>query len=181
VKQGSFEHVRQDPDDCCAWLITSGAVSGIGICTSAHTEGVTIFDATMSAPAELADYPIELARVSVFANRLVATVPIGQPTRLWQHRYDGWPISRVMTQDPNGLWPWPMIVGGLCLEYPRDPWCLRWSWDRGFDTYLQLVQRHFFLEEFYRRHHDWPVEAAPHGERPDGKPHPITTPLLRSA
>ena len=79
------------------------------------------------------------------------------------------------------VWHWLSVSGGLCLEYPKDPPHLRWDWGKGFDTYLQVVQRHLWLEEFYRRHNYWPCEAAPHGEPLDGRPHKVATLHLRSA
>jgi len=76
---------------------------------------------------------------------------------------------------------WLTVFGGLCMEFPWDPDRLRWSWMKGFDTYLQMVQRHLLAEEFARRFGDWPVEDAPHGLRRDGRPHPLTTPMTWAA
>ena len=70
---------------------------------------------------------------------------------------------------------WLGVLGAPCLEYPGDPPRLRWSWDKDFDTYLQMVQRHLFAEELTRRDGACPVKDTPHGCRPDGNPRPLTT------
>ena len=41
------------------------------------------------------------------------------------------------------------------------------------------LQRHLWCEEYRRRHGSWPVEDAPLGHRPDGRPHPVRIPSLR--
>lgn len=51
-------------------------------------------------------------------------------------------------------------MGALCLWYPRDPSHLRWGWVDGLDTYLRLVQRHLWSEEYCRRHNHWPADDA---------------------
>lgn len=176
VNPVSFAALRAKPHDCCLLMKRTGAVSYFDIATAAHTAGVTIFDVEFLAPEQLPDYPNERARISVLADSSIAAVPIGDPDRTWHHRYPRWSIPQI-TQCAGGLLPWLSVVGGLCLWYPSDPRARRWAWDDGFDAYVLLVQRHLWAEEFYRRHSHWPAEDAPHGERPDGKPHS----LLRSA
>lgn len=164
--------VRSNPGECCRWLAQSGVVSHFQIELLAQTSGITLFHITFVAPDILADYPVEEVRVSVLLDGSIAAVPIGGPDRPWYHRYPRWSVAEI-TNHNNGPLPWLSIVGGLCLWYPNDPRRWRWTWDDGFDTYLLLVQRHLWAEQYRRRHGDWPAEDAPHGERLDGTPHPL--------
>ena len=177
---GAFAHVRGDPESCCRWLIESGAVSYADLVTVLQTEGITVFDVRFDVPAELGDYPVEHAKVSVLADASIAAVPVGDRDRPWHHRYPQWSIDQIIGH-ADGPLLWLSVVGGLCLWYPGDPPAWRWNWDQGFDTFLQLVQRHLWSEEYYRRHGHWPVEDAPHGERADGTTHPFNPPFLRCA
>jgi hypothetical protein len=177
----SFTAVRSNPEGCCKWLRQSGAVSYFDIDTMAHTVGITVFDAKFVAPEGLPDYPVEHARISVLADSSIAAVPVGCSERTWYHRFRQWPIAQIIIDHPSGPLPWLHVVGGLCLWYPGDPKAWRWTWDDGFDTYLLLVQRHLWAEEYSRRHGHWPVEDAPHGERSDGRSHPLPPLKRRSA
>jgi hypothetical protein len=125
------------------------------------TEELIIADITLAPPLELAahEYPREPVRV---VSRRHADHPIAIPLRSglsWFHRYP------ATDRDP--------LSGGLCLWYPRDPERLRWTWSAGFERFVALVHRHLLMEEGYRRGRPWPLEDAPHGERADGRAHPI--------
>ena len=172
---GSFEHVRSDPLEVCRWLRESGSVSGAAASVVLAVAALTVFEVVFDAPTtpQLRGYPAEEVRVTAFADRQVVTVPVGDPERSWRHRYPA-RISAVGSD-------WEIALGGLCLWYPMDPAHLQWHWRDGFDADLQVVQRHLWFEEYYRRRKKWPVEEAPHGESLDGRPHPILTPTLRRA
>ena len=176
----TFDYVRGNPQGCCRELVQSGAVSYVNLVTVLHTDGITVFDVAFEPAVELKGYPVEQVKVSVLADSSIAAVPVGESGRPWHHRYPRCSIQEII-QSRDGPVHWLSVVGGLCLWYPGDPPAWRWTWDQGFDTYLQLVQRHTWAEEYYRRHGEWPVEDAPHGERPDGNPHPFDPALLRCA
>lgn len=118
---------------------------------------------TFAPPLELKPhgYPDETVRIVQLADiqrhPLPYALPEG-PARAWKHRY---PVSP------------PLYIAPLCLWYPDDPPVLRWDWSQDFLTYIAIVQRHLWFEEYYRRTGCWPAEDAPHGHRSDGAPHPI--------
>ena len=102
-------------------------------------------------------YPVETARITQLDDQPNPfAVPTG-PVRSWHHRN-----PRTST-----------ALGSLCLWYPQDPPHLRWTWANGFLDFVAIVQRHLWFEEHFRRHGEWPVPDAPHGERADGQPHPV--------
>lgn len=171
---GSFDHVRMDPQDFCDWAARSGSIPGAALSVAVHAPLLTVLGVVYDPPIDphLHHYPVEHARVSVFNDGQVVAVPVGDPGRAWHHRF---PRSISAITDAS----WNLALGGLCLWYPRDPPHLRWQWAQGLDAYLRIVQRHLWLEEFWRRTGAWPVEDAPHGEPDDLKSHPIKTPSLR--
>jgi len=182
VNLGSFEHVRTDPYRCSEWLTESGVVDGATVTVSLHDHALTILDVRFDAPPDehLPGYPPEHVRVTVTSGADIVTVPVAERLRCWHHRYPDHAIRKGL-QPGNAPIAWENLLGGLCLWYPLDPPHLRWSWEKGIDMYLHIVRRHLWSEEYYRRHGTWPVEDAPHGERPDGKSHPVLTSTLRSA
>lgn len=183
MKPGGLDHVRGSPQTCIRWLKESGAVDGMDIRLVRHNKRLTIFDVRFEPPPprRLPGYPAERVRVVVRANGHIHAVPVGSDERAWLHRYLRLSIGRVLRWTKSTPMPWQELLGSLCLEYPLDPGYLRWHWSDGIDTYLRIVQRHLWCEEYWRRHGSWPVEDAPHGHRPDGLPHPIKTPGLRAA
>jgi hypothetical protein len=128
-----------------------------------HASNLVAIRITFAPPLELKPhgYPDEAVRIVQLADTsrhpLPYALPEGPP-RTWEHRY---PVSA------------PLYIAPLCLWYPDDPPALRWDWSQDFLTYVAIVQRHLWSEEYYRRTERWPAEDAPHGHRPDGAPHPI--------
>ncbi|WP_143226971.1 hypothetical protein [Actinomadura mexicana] len=58
--------------------------------------------------------------------------------------------------------------GSLCLWYPLDSESRRWTSDKGLLDLIWIVQRHLFLENYWRmsgghRGGKWILEDAPHG------------------
>ncbi|MBD8057870.1 hypothetical protein IC607_02690 [Cellulomonas sp. JH27-2] len=128
--------------------------------------GHIVFNLTFAPLRDLPAYPDERARVVVASSGDVTAFPIGAP-RPWLHRspnLDGTTFGAK--------------YAGLCLFYPLDRRELTWQWDDGFEDYVLCVQRHLAFEEYWRRHGEWPVEDAPHGNPPRGQ-HPILTPFMR--
>ena len=132
------------------------------------------------APEYLPGYPAEHLRVNVDNTGEIWAVPVGGDERAWCHRYPYMSLAEILSRSPAKL-TWIGITGPLCLEYPFDPPHLRWHWSDGLVPYLRMVQRHLWSEEYWRRHGAWPIEDAPHGDRPDGAAHPILSKQLRSA
>lgn len=177
---GSFEQVRTDPAGCATWLCSAGGFAGTATTVVMHTAAVTVFDVQFPEPPQdaLPGFPAERVRISVGPDGEVVAVPVpGQAgKRSWLHRYPlVHPCSAVAREQKV---PWIFLFAGLCLEYPKDPDHLRWSWDDGIDAYLRVVERHLWYEEQWRRTGVWPVEDTPHGERPDGSPHPISLSMV---
>ena len=183
MTRGGLDHVRRDPHGCSRWLSTAGVVGGVGVTVALHNHWATTFDVQFESPPTpgLPGYPTEHVRVTVRANGEIFAVPVGSDDRAWLHRYPRVSISELLALPKSDNVPWDGIVGSLCLEYPNDPDHLRWNWSYGVDAYLRIVQRHLWSEEYWRRHGSWPVEDVPHGERPDGRPHPILAPALQVA
>ena len=183
MTRGGLDHVRRNPQECARWLGTAGVVGGVEVTVVLHDSRATTFDVCFESPVvpELSDYPAERVRVTVRANGKVFAVPVSGDDREWLHRYPRSSIAELRALSKSATVPWEFIVGALCLEYPNDPDHLRWHWSDGIDAFLRIVQRHLWYEEYWRRHGSWPVDDAPHGERPDGRPHPILTPALQVA
>lgn len=180
---GSHRHVRCDPHRCSRWLNTSNVVSGVHVVVELHDAGLTVFDVRIASPPRehLPGYPAEHVRVTVLADGRVFGVPVDADDRAWLHRYPRWSLGQILSLPIAMAIPWEHLLGALCLEYPDDPDHLRWQWNDGFDAYVRILQRHLWFEEYWRRHGVWPVEDAPHGNRLDGRPHPIATPAHRGA
>jgi hypothetical protein len=147
----------------------------------ATAKEMVLFEVEFDPPPRwaLPGFPTEDALVLVAGTDDPAAVPLGR-ARQWHHRYPRESLARVMEE---AAWPIPLVrlVGGLCLWYPKDPQALQWTWGRGFDDYVRILQRHFWCEEFWRRTGIWPIEDAPHGFRTDGEPHSILSEELRRA
>ena len=180
---GGLDHVRRDPYGCSRWLTESGVVGRASVKVVRHNVALTIFDVLFEPPPSrhLPGYPAEQARVTVQVDGRVFAVPVGVDDRTWLHRYQRYSTSELAALPASAIIPGEHLFGSLCLDYPDDPDYLRWNWSYGIDAYLRIVQRHLWSEEYYRRHGNWPVEDAPHGHRPDGRPHPITYNMLRVA
>jgi len=180
---GGYEHVKFDPDGCSSWLTNSGVISGITVTVAVNDPRLTVLDVRFDPPPadHLPGYPSEHVRVSVLPNLRVVAVPVDGDDRAWLHRYSRWRIEQILRHDIALSFPWEQVLGALCLWYPLDPAPLLWRWKDGIDAYMLIVQRHLWSEEYWRRHGNWPAEDTPHGERFDGKPHPVLTPNLRSA
>ncbi len=177
-----YEHVWGDPAGCCRGLVSSGAVTHVTLTLFQRVRRLVTLEARFEPPLGFVDFPEETTRITVFDDRSVVTVPGGDAGRPWRHRYPRMSIAVLIGHLASTTAPeWLRVFGALCLEFPGDPGRLRWSWARGFDIYLQMVQRHLLAEEFARRYGEWPVEEAPHGERADGRPHPLLTPMFRAA
>ena len=147
-----------------------------------NTRVLTTLEATFEPPPGLEDFPEETSRITVFRDGTIVTVPLGDPSRDWEHRYPTMTADEVRTHLTTWAQPqWLHMVGALCLEFSGDPPWLRWKWSNGIDTYLQMVQRHLLAEEIMRKYGSWPAEDAPHGFRSDGKSHPILTQNFRAA
>lgn len=174
MNPGSFEAFRADPQEFCGWVVDAARVRGASLSVVVHTAAMTVLDVVFAPPSDpdLAGYPAESVRISVFADAQVVAVPLGRPERTWRHRYPFRP-SVACTGD------WELAIGALCLWYPDDPPHLRWHWSKGLDDFVRIVQRHLWMEEYCRRHgRPWPVEDAPHGTPVLGA-HPILTATLR--
>jgi hypothetical protein len=179
---GSFDEVWGDPARCCQVLVSTGAVTHMSVVVVARAPRLRTLEVTCVPPPIFEGYPVEVARVTVFAEGSVVAVSVGPTDRTWVHRYPPMSFDALLTHLGAGTRvQWLNVAGALCLEYPGDPEMFRWNWSKGFDTYLKMVQRHLLAEEFARRYGKWPVEDAPHGLRPDGKPHPRTTPMAWAA
>lgn len=180
---GSLQHVRRDPRGCSRWLSAPNVVHEANITVALHDATLTVFDVLFAPPPRehLPGYPTEHARVTVLADGRTFSVPADPDDRAWLHRYPRWSLEQILSLPIATGIPWEYLLGSLCLEYPDDPDHLRWQWGDGFDAYMRIVQRHLWFEEYWRRHGDWPVEDAPHGNRPDGRPHAIASPAFRRA
>jgi hypothetical protein len=176
VTPGSFGHLRLDSEDCARWLSDSADLWATEVTVIRDDDAVTILEVTFSAPPQMPDLHKERVRIVVRETGEIFAVPVG-PERSWEHRYERYTIAALLRATHTV--DWHFLLGGLCLWYPRDPAHLRWSWRQGLDGYLRLVQKHLWSEENFRSTGVWPGEDAPHGRRPDGLPHPITTPELR--
>jgi hypothetical protein len=175
VNPVSFSRVRGDPQGFCEWVASTADVEGVAMKVVLSTPVMVVFEAEFDEPADsnLAGYPVELVRISIFADQQVVAVPIASHERTWRHRY---PVDLTLVGRS-----WQSALGGLCLWYPKDPPHLRWQWIDGFDAYVRIVQRHLWYEEYFRRNGAWPMEEAPHGEPPDGKVHLILTRELKAS
>lgn len=179
---GTLDHIRGDPKGCADWLTAGAGLWATEADVALHDAQFTVLDLRFAPPPpDLPSYPAEQVRVTVRAEGQIFAVPVAAHTRPWLHRYPRLTPSQIIATPLDQPIPWENLFGSLCLWYPRDPDHLRWWWEDGLDVYLRLVQRHLWSEEYWRRHGHWPVEDAPHGHRPDGRPHPIRTPALRSA
>ena len=179
---GQLDHVRGDPHGCSRWLSTGDVVLGVAVTVVLHDTKTTVFDVMFDPPPpELHGYPAEHLRLTVMDAGQVFAVPVAAGGRPWLHRQPHLSVAELICLPKGTKLTWELLLGPLCLWYPRDPAHLRWRWSDGIDAYLHIVQRHLWAEEYWRRHGTWPVEDVPHGERSDGKPHPILTPALRSA
>lgn len=175
---GGFTHARTRPEDCAAWLTNHADLWGTTVTVVHHDDDITVFEATLVPPPQAPAYPTETVRITVRDNGELFAVPMNRADRTWEHIYPRATLSQLR----RPITDWNLILGGLCLWYPRDPSHLQWHWKLGLVAYLDLVQKHLWTEEHLRRHpaDGWLGEDAPHGSRPDGKPHPILTPALRS-
>lgn len=168
--------VLGNPQGCATWLSSSGVVEGVTVVVANRTASLVMLDLAFDPPPKvhLPGYPAE--RASIVVNELgdLATVP-ADDGRSWAHRYPR--MSPLAIASCSATMPIPLnsLLGGLCMWYSRDPEYLRWTWSKGFDDYVRIVQRHLRCEEYQRRHRAWPLEDAPHGESLDGRPHPIRT------
>lgn len=179
---GGLDHVRRNPRSCARWLTSAGVVDGADVGVALHDHVLTVLDVRFAPPPpDLPDYPAEQVRVAVTPQGWIAAVPVDGETRRWLHRNPRCPTHQLIRLPLGADVPWEHLVGSLCLWYPRDPAHLQWHWRNGIDAYVRIVQRHLWSEEYWRRHDTWPVEDAPHGDLPDGRPHPILTSALRSA
>jgi hypothetical protein len=176
VTPGSFRHLRVDPEDCARWLSNAADLWATQVTVICDNDAVTILEVTFSAPPHMPDFLEERARIAIRHNGEIYAVPVGLERR-WEHRYERYTVDELL--HTTHIINWHFLLGALCLWYPRDPAHLRWSWRQGLDGYLRLVQKHLWSEEYYRRTGVWPGEDAPHGRRPDGRPHPITASELR--
>lgn len=171
--------MRGDPSGCVRWLNTGAELWRTTVELVMHTPGLTVLDVELGPPPpELPGYPAEHVRITVRANGEIFAVPMGGDQRPWLHRYPRLTLGRIVAAPLGERMPWEQLLGCLCLWYPRDPEHLHWRWADGLDGYVRLVQRHLWSEKYWRRHDHWPAEDAPHGTRPDGRPHPILTPTL---
>ena len=179
---GGIEHARRHPAACAAWLTSTLGPDGITVSVAHHDAALTVFDVRLDAPPpkDLPGYPAEQVRVNVGRTGEVWAVPVRGDERAWCHRYPYLTTQQIVSQ-PRQRLTWIGITGPLCLEYPRDPPHLRWHWTERLHTYMRIVQRHLWSEEYWRRHGAWPVEDAPHGDAADGTIHLIRTLELRSA
>lgn len=178
---GSLDDVRRSPEGCSRWLSRSGVVGGVNVVVVLHNTDLCVFDVRYEPPPphHLPSYPAEHARITVRTDGRVFAVPVGSCERAWLHRYPRYSCSELLTLHRRTEVHYELLLGSLCLEYPRDPEHLRWQWSDGIDAYFRIVQRHLWSEEYWRRHGAWPVEDVPHGHLPDGRPHPIKTTTLR--
>ena len=175
-----LDHLRGDPHGCIRRLNKSGTVPGAHVAVVRHHTALTVLDVSFEPPPaqHLPGYPAEHVRVTVLADGSIFAVPVEPADRNWLHRYQRHPIHELPTlpKEEHEIAN-EHLFGSLCLEYPSDPSDLRWHWSDGVDAYLRIVQRHLWCEEHWRRHGRWPVEDVPHGDRPDGHPHPVTVAL----
>jgi len=167
--------VLRNPRGAAQWL-NSGVVTGVNVTVHSSSVESVVFTVAFEPPPSwaLPGYPAELTRVLITSSGGPVAVPVG-PDRTWRHRY---PLS-VPTAG-SGVVSLEFCVGALCLWNPKDPVALRWTWDKGLDDFVRIVQRHLWMEEYCRRNGEWPGEETPHGERLDGRPHPIVSEDLRS-
>jgi hypothetical protein len=179
VVPGTFRHATQTSEHCAQWLGAEAELWGPAQVELLRCDsGLTTFDVRFGTPEQISDYPDENVRVVVREDRKIFAVPVCDSGRTWNHRNRLLTITEILRVGHQPL-PWECLLGSLCLWYPKDPPHLRWSWHHGLDAYLRIVQRHLWKEEYFRRTGLWVGEDAPHGERADGKPHPILTPELR--
>ena len=127
----------------------------------------------------LPGFPVERALVLVTNTDTPVSLPVG-PERVWRHRYPQVSLE-TFVREPPGAFSQSSLFGGLCLWLPNDIEPLRWSWARGFDHYVRILQRHLWLEEYFRRYGLWLVEDAPHGWPTTDRPFPIFSEGLRNA
>jgi hypothetical protein len=182
VIRGSRAHTVSQPDECSRWLMRGGGgVNGVHVDVLDRGRNMIHFQLVFDPPPTwaLPGFPHETVQVLVAGWSDPVAVPSG-PERKWLHRYPTVPPLKIILAKV-GAYPLPFLVGGLCLWYPNDPLEFRWCWDKGFHDFVLILQRHLWLEEFWRRTGIWPSEDAPHGHRFDGKPHPIMTEGLRRA
>lgn len=177
--------VINQPRRAAELLSRSDVVEGAQTELLSASDRVIVFEVRFDPPPKvhLPGYPDETVRIAIrLRDGRPFTVPIGPPSRGWLHR-------NVMLSDESlrlalearRTIRWEFLLGSLCLEYDLDPDSLRWSWDDGFDSFVRIVQRHLWFEEYWRRTGAWPVEDTPHEPRFDGRPHPIRTPELRAS
>lgn len=179
---GALHHALADPEGLASWLTHRADLWRTEVKVVEGRSLLKIFQVAFgSPPPDLAGYPAEQVRVIVRSDGDIFAVPVGDDARRWLHRYRRVTPTEIVRVPAGVQIPWERLLGALCLWYPRDPAHLRWAWVDGFDAYLRVVQRHLWSEEYWRRHGHWPAEDTPHGERADGRPHPILTAALRSA
>jgi len=179
VIPGSREYTLSRPVQCADWLSNGGVVERSRVLVREKAKEMVLFEVAFDPPPrrELPGFPPEDVLVLVAGTDDPASVPLGCG-REWHHQYPRESLVRVLAKD---AWPVPLVsvIGGLCLWYPGDPEALRWTWRKGLDDYVRVLQRHLWCEEFWRRTGIWPLEDTPHGWRSDGKPHPILSEDLR--
>ena len=167
--------VLRDPAGAALWL-SSGVVSGGRVTVLSSSIECVVFTVLFEPPWVMPGWPIETARIVVTSIAGPVAVPSG-PIRSWRHRYPQLAATKATTFSSSRL-SLEQLVGALCLWYPRDSASLTWDWPRGLDDFFRIVQRHLWMEEFFRRTLRWPGEETPHGERLDGTPHPILSESL---
>lgn len=177
---GSREYTLSRPVQCADWLSNGGVVERSRVLVREKAKEMVLFEVAFDPPwRELPGFPPEDVLVLVAGTDDPASVPLGGG-REWHHQYPRESLARVLAKDACPV-PLVSLIGGLCLWYPGDPEALRWTWGKGFDDYVRILQRHLLCEEFWRRTGIWPLEDTPHGWRTDGKPHPILSEDLRRA
>lgn len=167
-----LRQVIANPNSTAAWLSSHGDLWGTAVEVLRRDDNATTFEVEFTPPPQIAEYPVELVRILVRHDGEVFAVPVAGDDRSWKHRNSRISVRELVKLGRRPL-PWESLLGSLCLWYPRDPARLRWTWRHGLDGYLRLTQRHLWNEEYHRRNGEWVGEDVPHGERPDGRPHPI--------
>lgn len=170
--------VLKDPHGVSAWL-SSGVVVGARVSASSSTRHCVVFEVEFDPPPiwALPGFPADRAMVVVTSSDGPVAIP-SNPERSWNHRYPRVSEIEILRRGDRSF-PLESVLGGLCLWYPRDRVALRWDWALGLDDFIRILQRHLWMEEFWRRTSLWPGEDAPHGERADGRPHPVLSERLR--
>ena len=110
-----------------------------------------------------------------YCGRLLVTGYPARQARLWfpanggpedvQVTTDGPQFSPHRNAAPEGA-PRP-----LCLWQPQDPRTRRWTLSNGLVKLLGLVQRHLFMEAYWRDSDEWLGDQAPHGGVPPPSRH----------